>query len=201
MKIVASTMPGREKMMSNPRSANQLPVEVCGPYTRINASPTTTGETASGRSMSTLNTRFPGKRWRTNNSDAPSPKIVFPTTVQNATMSVTRNAWSAEGFVSWSHNGPTPCSKVRQNNTPTGRSRMMPTYASATNRKPRRDVVVVAASRTSSSPVLEEVKRQQHDERQDKEHDRHRCGCGRAITLDLAEHEHRGNLSLKWDVS
>ena len=61
-KIVAITIPGIEKITSMPWSASQLPVHVFGPYTRISASPTTTGDTASGMSTKALSSRLPGNR-------------------------------------------------------------------------------------------------------------------------------------------
>ena len=90
------------------------------PYTKMRARPTTTGETAIGRSISTLSNRLPGKRWRTNKIAIPTPKIVFRITAQNATMAVTRKACSTLGSVSESMTGLTPCSNVRQKISPTG---------------------------------------------------------------------------------
>src|SRR5690606_41636223 len=78
---VAITMPGVEKIMSMLRSPSHCPNhESVGPYTRMSANPTTTGDTDHGTATSAESTLRPGNEYRTSSNDMPTPKTVFSTT-------------------------------------------------------------------------------------------------------------------------
>ena len=109
MKIVASTIPGTEKITWNGRSPSQPPF----PNTRISARPTTTGEIANGRSMIALSTPLPRNRPRASASAQSTPKTVLSGTAIAVTVSVSQNAEIAAGVVTESQTAPTPCSNVR----------------------------------------------------------------------------------------
>ena len=94
-KIVASTIPGTEKITWNGRSPSQPP----RPKTRISARPTTTGEIANGRSMTAFSSALPRKRPRASASAQSTPKIVLSGTAIAVTVSVRLNAEIAAGVV------------------------------------------------------------------------------------------------------
>ena len=85
-KIVASTIPGNAKTTSNGTSASHPPV----PKSSRNASPTTIGDRASGRSTIALTSPLPGKRCRTIAIAQAMPKIVFAGTTINVIRIVIR---------------------------------------------------------------------------------------------------------------
>ena len=86
--IVARIMPGTEKMIWIPCSANHWPTQPSTrPYTSRSARPTTTGETAKGRSTIALSRARPRKRWRTMASAHRIPKTVLSGT---ATATITK---------------------------------------------------------------------------------------------------------------
>jgi hypothetical protein len=72
------------------------------------ASPTTTGDKASGRSTAALKIPDPGKRRRTIASAASTPKIVFAGTAIATRMSVTLRACTASGVVTACQAGQKP---------------------------------------------------------------------------------------------
>ena len=152
----------------------------------MSARPTTTGETASGRSTRALSTRLPGNSCRTSSNAAPTPKIVFITTTHTAMKIVIWNAWIAEWEVSESHTVPTPFSKVRRVMMPTGITRRNARYVNAISRR-----IHLA---TAHRPALQEIDREEHHERDHEQHRRHgrrRCGV---VALDLAVDVDRGDL-------
>ena len=75
--------------------------------------PTTTGESASGRSMRALIRVRPGTRRRTRMSAAATPKIVLSGTVIAVISTVSQRAWSAASLVTAVQKVSKPCSKVR----------------------------------------------------------------------------------------
>jgi len=76
-------------MIWTPWSANHWPTQPSRrPYTSSSASPTTTGETANGRSTAALRSARPRKRWRTIASAASTPKIVLSGTATATITSV-----------------------------------------------------------------------------------------------------------------
>ena len=77
MKIVTRIIPGSANTTWIPWSVSQLPNQPVRLYRSRNASPTTTGDSASGRSTRAFMTPLPGKRWRTIASAQMTPKIVF----------------------------------------------------------------------------------------------------------------------------
>src|SRR5690349_9995311 len=135
---------------------------------RISARPTTTGDTASGRSISAPSSRLPGNRCRTSRIAAPTPNTVLASTAQNATLSVTSIACTADGPPSALTTGPRPCANVRQAISPTGKT-------SRSNRYPR------ASTRsgnlaTAGRPALYQVQRDEDDERDHEQRGGHRRG-------------------------
>ena len=70
--------------------------------------PTTTGETANGRSTSAFRSAFPGMLERTIMSAKTIPKTVFRGTAISATLSVSSRAATASGWVIAFHTGPMP---------------------------------------------------------------------------------------------
>src|SRR5207248_7271809 len=174
---VASTMPGVAKMTCTPWPASQPPTGVKRPYTRIRASPTTTGDTARGRSTSAPSTRRPGNRWRTSRTAVPTPNTVFAATAHSATTTVTRNACSASGVDSDPMNGPRPWPKVRHSTSPTGRTSRNSRYARATT---RRDHLA-----TPRPPAVRQVEREQQHQGDHEQDRRHRGGAGPVVALDL----------------
>src|SRR5689334_15008229 len=192
-KMVASTMPGSEKMTWKPCRSSQPPtVEKC-PYTRMSARPTTTGETASGRSISALTIRLPGNRWRTSSTAMPTPKTVLASTDHTATEPVTSNAWIALGVQSAAKNLPAPCSNVRHTTRPTGRTSSRSRYASARNRS--------GSLATAGAPALDQVEPDQHDERDGQQQGRHGGGADRVVALDPAEDVHGRDLGLEREAA
>src|SRR6476646_7810470 len=127
----SSTMPGKLKMILKPRSFSTKPNAPAEPHSRINATPTTTGETANGRSMTACNALLPRNLLRTNTSAVGIPKM----TLSGTTIATTRSdSWSAEtaaGVLTDVKNAPSPGSNVRHRMTTTGTMTSTATYASA----------------------------------------------------------------------
>jgi hypothetical protein len=86
----------------------------------MSASPTTTGDTAKGRSTIALTSVLPRQRRRTSASARPTPKIVFSGTAIATIVHVSQNACCAAGVVTASHAGASPCSNVRAKTIATG---------------------------------------------------------------------------------
>ena len=76
-KIVAITIAGRAKRTSMPWSDSQLPNHPSRPYRRKSERPTTTGESASGRSMKALSSPLPQNVRRTMAIAQTIPNTVF----------------------------------------------------------------------------------------------------------------------------
>ncbi len=121
-KIVASTIPGSAKTTWNGRFSSQPPV----PKRSRNASPTTIGESASGRSTSTLTRFLPGNRCRTIAIAQTIPKIVFAGTAMAVMISVTISACFAAGVVTASHAPERPFSNALRKTRPTGAATRTP---------------------------------------------------------------------------
>ena len=88
-----------------PCSASQSPNQPVLPYTSTSASPTTTGEIANGRSISSPSSALPRKRPRSSSSAMPIPKTVFSGTAIATISSDSQNACWALGAVTASHTG------------------------------------------------------------------------------------------------
>ena len=84
-KMLASTMPGKPKMILNPKSFSTKPSSPADPHNTIKATPTTTGETANGRSMIACSTPLPRNRLRASISAVGIPK----TTLSGTTIATT----------------------------------------------------------------------------------------------------------------
>ena len=112
-KIVASTIPGVEKMISIPFSVSQPPNQPSWPYTRISARPTTTGESASGSPIMVLISQVPcfGGR-RTSAIAQATPKIVLAGTAIPTAIRVSLKAETNAGSVSASQTGVRPSRNV-----------------------------------------------------------------------------------------
>src|SRR3954464_6110354 len=93
-KIVASTIPGTEKITWNGSS-----IQPSRPYTSTSASPITTGETANGRAINASTRHLPRNLPRASASAAITPKTVFASTAIAATSIVSQNALIAAGVL------------------------------------------------------------------------------------------------------
>ena len=82
--------------------------------------PTTTGETASGRSTRASSSQAPGKRCRDRISATPTPNTVSSGTAMSTTRKVSHRACRASGEVTASQAGARPCWKARKKMKPTG---------------------------------------------------------------------------------
>ena len=123
-KIVAITIAGRAKSTWIPCSPSQPPNQPSSPYRRNSARPTTTGESASGRSMKALRRPLPQKRLRTIASAHTIPNTVFTGTAMAVMIRVSLKALSVSGVDSASHAGAKPSSKVLQKTIASGPTRM-----------------------------------------------------------------------------
>ena len=99
MKIVTRIMAGSANMIWIPREAKKGSNHPPRPNSSTAMSPTTTGETARGRSTSAETSRFPGKRSRARTSATITPKNVVTTTVIAMITKVSRNAWRTSGWL------------------------------------------------------------------------------------------------------
>ena len=99
-------------MIGSPWLMNHEPNQPFWPYTRIRVNPTTTGETANGRSMSALRSTLPGKFRRTIRSAMVMPKMVLSGTVIRAISSVNSSARRASCWVAAFSTGVRPPEKV-----------------------------------------------------------------------------------------
>ena len=86
-KMLASTMPGRPKMILKPRSFSTNPSAPADPHSTINATPTMTGDTANGRSMIACSTPLPRNLLRASTKAVRMPKITFSGTTIATTSS------------------------------------------------------------------------------------------------------------------
>ena len=68
-----------------PRSCSDPPNQPLRPYTKINASPATTGDTDTGRSISAFSTLRPGNRYRVSSRADVMPNTVLISTASAAT--------------------------------------------------------------------------------------------------------------------
>ena len=101
-------MPGVEKMILTPTDCNASPSQPRRPYSNVSASPTTTGETANGRSMNASRSRRPRILLRTRTSAVTTPNTALRGTAIAVTVTVSQNAWIAAGVVMLSQTAPRP---------------------------------------------------------------------------------------------
>src|SRR5882757_4577800 len=160
---------------------NQVPNQPCCPYTSSSASPTITGETTNGRSISASRIFRPRVFPRTSTSAVPTPKIVFSGTAIAAISNVSQKALTAAGVVIQPHAAPKPCSNVRKNTTPSGSSSNTPRYSRATVRNER---VAGRLMRTATPQATDHEQHQQRDHQQQHRQRRRRL---RRIVLDVGE--------------
>ncbi len=97
MKIVTSTIEGTAKRIWMPRALNHGSNQPPVPNSRTAARPTTTGETASGRSTIALTSRRPGNRSRARTIATTTPKTEVTTTVSAVMTPVRKKAWRTSG--------------------------------------------------------------------------------------------------------
>src|SRR6478735_997028 len=107
------------------------------------------------------------------------PKTVLSTTAHSATSRVTWNACRACSVVRASMTGWTPSPKVRQTISPTGSTSSRNRYASATKRS-----VHLATTRP---PALDQVERDQDQERHDEQRGRDGRRRVRVVAFDPPE--------------
>src|SRR5947209_4730136 len=157
---------------------NQLPNHPPCPYTSNSASPTITGETTNGRSISASTSLRPGTFPRTIASAQPTPKIVLSGTAIAAISSVSHSALIAAGVVIQPQAMPIPCSNVLNSTTPSGSSRISARYSSATVRS---DSVAGRLMRTARPQSPDQ---RQHQQGHQQQHDRERGGGLRRVVLD-----------------
>src|SRR5205807_6455674 len=180
-------------MIRIPCCWNQLPNHPLWPYTRISASPTITGETTNGRSISESRIFRPRVLPRTRTSAQPTPKIVLSGTAIAAISSVSQNALTAAGVVIHPHATPNPCSNVLANTTPSGSSSSTPRYSSATVRSDR------VAGRLMRTARPRPSDQQQHQQRHHEQYHRQRRGGLRGVVLDVREDDDARDLHLPRD--
>ena len=97
--MLASTMPGRPKMILNPKSFSTKPNAPADPHSTINATPTMTGETANGRSMTACSTPLPRNLLRASTNAVGIPKNTFSGTTMATTSSDRFSADIAAGVL------------------------------------------------------------------------------------------------------
>src|SRR6478609_4152501 len=119
-KMLANTMPGNPKMILKPRSLSTNPNNPAEPHSRISATPTTTGDTANGRSMIACSTLLPRNLLRASTSAVGTPKITLSGTTIATTTSDSCSAETAAGVVIDPMNSPKPGARVRQRISATG---------------------------------------------------------------------------------
>ena len=119
-KMLASTMPGNPKMIFKPKSFSTNPKIPAVPHNRISATPTTTGDTANGKSMIACNTLLPRNLLRARTSAVGTPNRTLSGTTIATTSNDSCSADTAAGVVIDSKNAPTPGVNVRHKINPTG---------------------------------------------------------------------------------
>ena len=97
--MLASTMPGKPKMILNPRSFSTKPKQPAEPHNRISATPTTTGDTANGRSMTACSTLLPRNLLRASTNAVGIPKRTLSGTTIATTSSDSCSADIAAGVL------------------------------------------------------------------------------------------------------
>ena len=121
-------------MILNPRLFSTKPNAPADPHSKISATPTTTGDTAKGRSMTACSRLLPRNLLRANTNAVGTPKITLRGTTIATTSSDSCKADNAAGVVTDSKNAPTPGAKVRHRINPTGTISSNSRYPSATYR-------------------------------------------------------------------
>ncbi|CKS09234.1 Uncharacterised protein [Mycobacterium tuberculosis] len=97
--MLASTIPGSPKMILKPRSCSTKPRAPADPHSKINETPTMTGETAKGRSIIACKTPLPRNRLRASTNAVVTPKITFSGTTIATTSSDRFSADIAAGVL------------------------------------------------------------------------------------------------------
>gem|GEM_PF-4206855 len=100
-------------MILKPKSRSTKPSSPADPHNTINATPTTTGETANGRSMIACSTPLPRNRLRASTSAVGIPKITLSGTTIATTSTDKFSAEIAAGVLIHATNWPKPGVKVR----------------------------------------------------------------------------------------
>ncbi len=119
-KMLASTIPGRPKMILKPRSRSTNPKAPADPHSTIRATPTTTGETAKGKSMIACSAPLPRNLLRANTNAVGMPNNTLSGTTIATTSNDNCRAEIAAGVVIWAKNSPRPGENERHRISPTG---------------------------------------------------------------------------------
>src|SRR5207244_10478704 len=143
------------------------------------ARPTTTGESASGRSTTAFTSPLPGNRRRTIASASVTPKTVFAGTAISVIRTVSQKAWRASCVVTACQAGENPCSKVRQKTRPTGARRSTARYERPTKRS------AYLANVVPPGPAAHGADQEQHAERDREQEHRHGGRRPGRAALDL----------------
>ncbi|CPU66858.1 Uncharacterised protein [Mycobacteroides abscessus] len=117
---VARTMPGGAKITWSPASSRAPPNQPFFPYTRTSESPTTIGETDSGRSSRALRSALPGKSYRTMSIEIPTPNTVLISTTCTATAAVSWSAKTTDGSARARWNVSSPSANAPRTTSETG---------------------------------------------------------------------------------
>src|SRR5437868_3171574 len=160
----------------------------------VSRTPSTTGESAIGRSTIAFTSPMPGMRCRTIASAQRTPKIVLSGTATSAISSVSFRAWTANGLEIAAQNGCHPCSNARQKISATGATRITARYASEVIRIEYLAIMAgrVAAERADSKQDTERDREQQHGERR---------RTWRVAAIEPLEHVQGCDLGLEWEVA
>src|SRR5258708_2079885 len=126
-KMVASTMPGRAKMILTACSESQEPNQPCSPKRSTNTRPEITGETAKGRSIKVMSRFLPVNSNFATAQDAARPKTTLAGTAIAATVSVSRIALRVAGAARVDRKAPIPLRNASENTDTSGTSRKAPT--------------------------------------------------------------------------
>src|SRR5690349_3688701 len=126
-KMLANTMPVKPKTILRPRSRSTNPNNPADPHSRISATPTTTGDTANGRSMTACNALLPRNLLRASTSAVGTPNSTLSGTTIATTSSDSCSAEMAAGVPTDAKNEPIPGENVRHRMSPTGTITSTPT--------------------------------------------------------------------------
>src|SRR5262249_52280195 len=193
---------------------SQGPKVPCRPKSRSRKSPTTTGETEKGRSMSAVRSVRPGKRKRAMAHAAAMPKTRFNPTATGATMRVSliecNGSASCRGL---SQCACTPLANAWTKTLTSGTTTKNPITATAVRMRAIRTAAGSSCARSGTgwafgvsammalAPAFEEVDCEEGHERdhQDDDGDRGRLGIGEL--LQPRDHEHGGDFRLERHVA
>src|SRR4051794_39833716 len=188
---VASTIAGSANRICVPCAWNHGPNQPVRPYSRNSDRPTTTGESASGRSTNAFTSPLPGKRRRTIARPTTIPKIVFSGTAIAAISIVSLNACSVSASVIADHALPIPSAQIRQKSIDSGPSKTTVKYDSA----------IVLRTFMPRGESAEAADAEQDEERDREQQHGERGRTGAVAALRLVEDPHRRELGAERPVA